>query len=84
MALPQNLLDDLATLDADSTATSSAVSADQAADQAVTDAANAKTGTAAAVTKATAAQATQLALVKADLDAIYGTFTPTPAARRYL
>lgn len=72
MALPQNLLDDLNTLDTDAAAKKTATEAQATAATALTDATTAKTKADDEVSGAQATQAAALAKVKADLDALYG------------
>ena len=80
MSLPQNLVDDLSVLDADS-ATSVAATATRVQAEATQAAAIAATQAASSdENKALTAQNTQLAKVKADLDAIYGPPVVTPPA----
>lgn len=72
MGLPDNLAQDLNTLEEDLEATQAATDADIAAAAALTSAQDHKQATAADLTKAQQAQATQLDKVKGVLDSIYG------------
>ena len=72
MSLPQNLSDDLATLDTDAGATATATTAKASSALALTAAQQNDAQAAADLGKAQGAQAAQLAKVKADLDAVYG------------
>ncbi len=76
MALPQNILDDLSTLEADATAATQATAAKATTAAALVTATTDDQNAATALTGAQATQAAALAKVKADLDAVYGT-TPT-------
>jgi hypothetical protein len=75
MSLPQNLLDDLQTLDQNAAATATAVSSASDAQTALASAQTTVTTAQTALTAAQASQAAQLAKVKSDLDTLYGQST---------